>query len=369
MSAPAPRPYALVAELSHRCPLHCPYCSNPVELVRGSRELESATWARVLAEASDLGALQVLLTGGEPLLRPDLEAIVAAARERELYATLITSGVPLSSARLDALCRAGLDAVQLSFQAGDASGDAVAGARVHARKLEVAGWVKERDLPLTVNVVVHRHNVERIAEVIALAERLRADRLELATVQFVGFANANRSDLRPSAAALQRMRAEALAARERLAGRMEVVVVAPDERSDAPVACMDGWASRYIVVAPDGVVLPCHAARMLPLPFASVRERPLRWIWQESPAFQAFRGEAWMPDPCRTCERRAIDHGGCRCRAFLAWGDPAAPDPACTRAVPLAPPAAAAGPAVRRVNAGDRDVDDRAPVPLGVTRR
>ena len=350
-TAEAPRPVALVAELTHRCPLQCSYCSNPLELVRRSRELDGGAWARVLREAEELGVLQVLLSGGEPLLRPDLEGVVAAARERDLYTTLITSGIPLTRERLRALAGAGVDAVQLSFQGPDDSGDAVAGAPVHARKLEVAAWIKECGLPLTVNVVLHRQNVDRVGAIVALAERLGAERLELATVQFLGFGYANQEDLRPVRDALRRARAEALAATARLAGRMEVVLVAPDERSDAPVACMDGWGMRTMVVAPDGVVLPCHAARMLPLAFESVAARPLRWIWAESASFRAFRGTAWMPDPCRTCERRNVDHGGCRCRAFLAGGDPAGPDPACTRAVPLGSSAPRAPPTpVHRVN-------------------
>jgi PqqA peptide cyclase len=353
VNAPGPRPVALVAELTHRCPLHCPYCSNPVELVRRARELPGASWARVLGEAEELGVLQVLLTGGEPLLRPDLEEIVAAARARDLYATLITSGIPLAPERLRALADAGLDAVQLSFQGAEASGDAVAGVPVHARKLEAARWVKECGLPLTVNVVLHRGDVDEVPAVIALAERLGADRLELATVQYLGFAHANRAALRPPPDALLRARREALAARQRLAGRMEVALVAPDEETDTPTPCMEGWGRRTIVVAPDGVALPCHHARSLPLPFASVEERPLRWIWAESPGFRAFRGEAWMPEPCRSCDRRALDYGGCRCRAFLASGDPAAGDPACSRVAaavgPPAPPAPAQQP-VRRLN-------------------
>jgi PqqA peptide cyclase len=352
VSAVGARPVALVAELTHRCPLHCAYCSNPLELVGRATELDAPTWARVLGEAEELGVLQLLLTGGEPLLRPDLEEVVAAARSRELYTTLITSGVPLTLERLRELTRAGLDAVQLSFQGADASGDAIAGVAVHERKLEVAAWIKACDLPLTVNVVLHRADVDQVPALVALAERLGADRLELATVQYLGFAHANRAELRPSAEALRRVRAQALAARQRLAGRMEIVLVAPDEETDTPTPCMDGWGRRYIVVAPDGVALPCHHARRLPLAFESVRDRPLQWIWGESPAFRAFRGDAWMPEPCRSCDRRGIDHGGCRCRAFLATGDPAAPDPICSRviaagrgATPVAPTPA------RRVNA------------------
>lgn len=221
--------------------------------------------------------------------------------------------------------------MQLSFQAPDASGDVMAGAPTHARKLAAASWFREVALPLTVNVVLHRGNVDRVRELVALAEELGAHRLELATVQYLGFAYANRAALRPEPVALRSALSEAVRARERLGGRMEVAVVAPDERSETPGACMGGWGRGHLVVTPDGVALPCHAARMLPLDFPSVREHGVAWSWRASPAFQAYRGDAWMPEPCRSCELRAVDHGGCRCRAFLAWGDPAGPDPACVR--------------------------------------
>lgn len=335
MTVATPRPVALVAELTHSCPLRCAYCSNPVELVRRSLELPTEEWERVLVEAEELGVLQVLFTGGEPLLRPDLEDLVSIACARGLYSTLITGGVPLTRARVGRLARAGLDAVQLSFQRDDVSGDAIAGAAAHARKLAAAGWFREIPLPLTVNVVLHRGNVDRVAELVGLAERLGADRLELASVQYLEFAYANRADLRPDAAGLRAARAEALRARQRLAGRMEIALVAPDERTETPGACMGGWGQGHLVVTPDGIALPCHAARMLPLEFPSVRDRGVAWSWAGA-AFQAFRGEAWMPQPCRSCELRAVDRGGCRCRAFLAWGDPAGPDPACVR-VPAPP--------------------------------
>jgi pyrroloquinoline quinone biosynthesis protein E len=322
-------PYTLVAELTHRCPLACPYCSNPRELVRGNDELPTADWERVIDEAAALGVMQVHLTGGEPLARADLEAIARRARERRLYVNLVTSGVPLDRTRLDRLAPC-IDHVQLSVQdAEPASSDRVAGLASHYAKMRVAAWVKELGLPLTVNVVLHRANLDGVAHVVAMAERLGADRLELANVQLVSWALANVDALLPTRAQIDRARVVAAEARERLVGRMEVVFVLPDWHADRPRACMDGWGRRFVVVAPDGAVLPCHGARALPLSFESVRDAPLARIWSEGEALQAFRGEAWMPDPCRGCDRRAIDFGGCRCQAFALTGDANATDPAC----------------------------------------
>lgn len=325
-------PYTLVAELTHRCPLACPYCSNPLELVRGPAELSTAEWCRVVEEAAGLGVMQVHLTGGEPLARSDLEAVAAHARARGLYVNLVTSGIPLDEARLDALAPS-VDHVQLSVQDADPeASDRIAGLASHAAKMRVAGWVKARGLPLTVNVVLHRENLDRVEAVVAMAERLGADRLELANVQLVSWAHRNAAALLPTRSQIERARQVALAARERLAGRMEVVFVLPDWHADRPRACMDGWARRFVVVAPDGAVLPCHAARSLPLAFEGVREGPLDRIWREGAGLRAFRGEAWMAEPCRTCDRRAVDFGGCRCQAFALTGDAAATDPACALA-------------------------------------
>ena len=330
-----PRPYALVAELTHRCPLACAYCANPTTLVPRGDELDTDTWSRVLAEAAALGVLQVHLTGGEPLTRPDLEAIVAAARRAGLYTNLITSGVPLAPARLDALVASGLDAVQLSVQDVDAAAaDRMAGARVAARKLDVARWVKARGLPLTLNVVLHRENVDRVGELIALAERLDADRLELANAQYLGWALVNRAALLPTRAQVDAARTIARAARDRLRGRMEITLVLPDYHRPYPKACMDGWGRRYVVVTPSGRAQPCHLAGTIEgLTMPSVHDGSLAAAWIESAAFRAFRGDAWMPEPCRSCERRDVDFGGCRCQAFALTGDAAVTDPAC----PLAP--------------------------------
>jgi pyrroloquinoline quinone biosynthesis protein E len=325
------RPYTLVAELTYRCPLRCAYCSNPLDYARHRDELDTATWERVFGEAEELGVVQLNLTGGEPLVRDDLEALIARARELDLYTNLITSGIPLRRDRLARFRELGLDNVQISVQDVTAeAADRMAGLRAFERKLEVAGWVKELGFPLTVNTVLHRDNLDRTAEVIALAERLQADRLELANAQYLGWALANRAALLPSRDQLERARRVAGEARQRLRGRMEVLFVTPDYYADLPKACMDGWGRRFIVVSPGGLALPCHAAHTIPgLVFERVTARPLAEIWQRSAGFAAFRGEAWMPEPCRSCDRRGIDYGGCRCQAFHLTGDAAATDPVC----------------------------------------
>jgi PqqA peptide cyclase len=326
------RPYTLVAELTYRCPLQCLYCSNPLDYPRHREELDSDTWLRVFREAEAMGVVQVNLTGGEPLLRPDLEGLVDGARKLDLYTNLITSGVPLAFERLEHLRRLGLDNVQLSFQDVDAAAaDRMGGRGSLPQKLQVARWVKQLDLPLTINVVLHRANLARLPALIALAETLGADRLELANAQYLGWALRNRQALLPTRSQLTEARAVALAARERLRGRMEILFVTPDYYSERPKACMDGWGRRFIVLSPDGLVLPCHAAHTLPgLVFESVRQRSLPEIWASSPGLNAFRGDAWMPEPCRSCAFRLEDWGGCRCQAFHLTGNPAATDPACS---------------------------------------
>jgi len=325
------RPYTLVAELTYRCPLRCVYCSNPVDWSRHDAGLDTATWLRVFHEAEDLGVVQLNLTGGEPLIRGDLETLIEGARRLDLYTNLITSGIPLRRERLQRFRELGLDNVQLSIQdVIAAESDRIAGLACFERKLEVARWIKEIGFPLTLNVVLHRGNLERAAEVVALAEQLRADRLELANAQYLGWALVNRSALLPTREDLERARAVAAEARQRLRGRMEVLFVTPDYYTDQPKACMDGWGRRFIVVSPDGLALPCHAAHTLPgLTFDRVTARSLADIWHDSPAFEAFRGEEWMPEPCRSCERRSIDFGGCRCQAFQLTGSAASTDPTC----------------------------------------
>jgi len=334
MTAPAPRPWTLVAELTYACPLRCAYCSNPVGYERHRAELATDDWCRVFAEAEALGVMQLHLTGGEPLVRRDLEALVARARALGLYTNLVTSGLPLDRARLASLRDAGLDHVQLSIQAADKEvAERVAGVESFEHKLRVAAWIKELELPFTLNCVLHRANLDEVDAIVALAERLGADRLELANTQYLGWALANRARLLPSAEQIDEARHRAEDARRRLDGTMEILFVKPDYFGKYPRACMDGWARRFIVVSPDGLALPCHAAHTLPgLAFENVRARPLAEIWESSPGMQAFRGEDWMPEPCRSCDRRAIDFGGCRCQAYHLTGDAAATDPACVLA-------------------------------------
>jgi len=326
-----PRPYTLVAELTYRCPMACGYCSNPLDLARHAAELETADWIRVFAEAAGLGVLQANLTGGEPLVRGDLGELVAAAHAQQLYVNLITSGIPADGGRLAELVAAGLDSIQLSVQDVDPHGAAwIAGRDDLEAKLEVAEVARALGLPLTLNVVIHRGNIARVADFVALAEQIGAERLELANTQYLGWALANRDALLPARDEIERARAVAAAAAERLRGRIEILFVRPDYYADRPRACMDGWARRYIVVTPDGIVLPCHQATSIAgLAFENVRGRALQEIWNESPAMKRFRGEDWMPAPCRTCDERDADFGGCRCQAFALVGDAGATDPAC----------------------------------------
>jgi pyrroloquinoline quinone biosynthesis protein E len=328
-------PLGLLAELTHRCPLHCPYCSNPVELVSRSAELSTADWLAVLDAAGELGVLQVHLSGGEPLARPDLPVLAARARRLGCYTNLVTSGLGLSDAVAGELVRSGVDHVQLSVQDADPdNADRLAGARAHRLKQRAAAAVKRAGLPLTVNVVLHRHNITGVGAIIGLAERFGADRLELANVQYYGWALRNRAALMPTREQLAEAEPVVRRARQRLAGRMDIVHVVADYHEARPKPCNYGWGSRQLTVAPNGDVLPCPAATAIPwLPVENVRRTPLARIWYDSPAFNAFRGTAWMREPCRSCPRSTEDFGGCRCQAYLLTGDAAATDPAC----PLSP--------------------------------
>jgi pyrroloquinoline quinone biosynthesis protein E len=325
------RLYTLIAELTYLCPLRCVYCSNPTDLANHPDKLATSDWLRVFREAAELGALQLNLSGGEPLLRRDLEELVAGAHALEFYSNLITSGLPLTRERLERLRDAGLSSVQVSLQDTRTSeSDRIAGRESFAQKLEVMSWVKELGLPLTLNIVLHRQNLSRVADMVALAERMNVDRLELANTQYLAWALTNRSALLPSRAQLDAARDVARGARERLKGRMELLFVLPDYYSDRPKACMSGWGKRYLLVSPDGLALPCHLAHTLKgLSFENVQEHSLTEIWHHSTAFNAFRGEGWLSEPCRSCERRTIDFGGCRCQAFHLTGDAALTDPAC----------------------------------------
>jgi pyrroloquinoline quinone biosynthesis protein E len=325
------RPYTLIAEITYRCPLACPYCSNPMDLRAHGAELDAETWCRVLGEAEELGVMQVHFTGGEPLARKDLETMVARARQLGLYSNLVTSGVPLARERLEKLAEAGVDHVQVSLQSARADrAKEIAGYDGHAQKLDVMRWVKELGLPLTLNAVLHRANLDEVDELVALAEEIGADRLELANTQYVAWALANRDALLPTREQIDEAAKKADAHRERLKGRIDVLFVKPDYFRATPRACMDGWARRFVHMTPDGLVLPCHAATSIKtLTFESARDKSLAEIWRDSPALNAFRGDAWMPEPCRSCDRREVDFGGCRCQAFALTGDAAATDPAC----------------------------------------
>src|SRR5436853_350056 len=328
----APRPYALLAELSHRCPLHCPYCSNPTH-ARNDGELTTDEWHRVLREATELGVLQVGFSGGEPLVRRDLAELVRGAREAELYPNLITSGVGLDKSRASELREAGLDSVQLSFQSDDAElGDEIAGARAHQRKLAAASFIRAAGIPLSLNFVIHRRNINRLPQMIGLAEALGAERVELANVQFYGWAFLNRAALLPTREQVARARDVATAAKARLAGKIDIFYVLPDYYETRPKPCLNGWGQRYLTVNPIGDVLPCPtASSAIPdLRFENVRARGLVWIWRESESFTRFRGTAWMPEPCRGCPQREIDFGGCRCEAGCMTGNAANTDPVCT---------------------------------------
>jgi len=329
---PLASPLGLLAELTHRCPLGCPYCSNPLALDRREAELSTETWARVFREAAALGVLQVHLSGGEPAARRDLVDIVAAAHAAGLYTNLITSAVGLTVKMLGALCDAGLDHVQISIQDSEpASADRIAGYEgAYERKRAIAAEVVRLGLPLTVNAVMHRANIDRLAQMVELALALQAGRVEIAHVQYYGWAVKNRAALMPTPDQVERASREVEDLRRRHQGRIVIDAVVPDYHARYPKPCLGGWGRRSLNVTPSGRVLPCHAAEVIPgLEFWSVRDHGLAAIWRNSPAFQAFRGIGWMTEPCRSCLRREQDFGGCRCQAFMLTGDARAADPVC----------------------------------------
>jgi pyrroloquinoline quinone biosynthesis protein E len=323
---------SLLCEITYRCNLQCPYCYNPVALQRYRGELSTQEWCAILRDAAELGIVQAHFSGGEPTLRRDLSTLVGAASRAGIYTNLITQGTFLGDALLDELLAQGLDHIQISIQAPEALlADRIAGTIVHEKKLDALRRVRERDVALTMNCVLHALNHDAIGEVIALAERLGLARLELANVQFYGWAYRNRAALMPTPAQVRNGEAVVAAARERLNGIMEIVYVLPDYFGEFPKPCMNGWGSQFITVTPNGDVLPCPAASAIEgLRFENVRERPLAEIWNHSDAFERYRGTGWMPEPCKSCERRELDWGGCRCQAFLLTGDAAATDPACS---------------------------------------
>ena len=324
-------PLWLLLELTYRCPLHCVFCYNPTEFARTGAELPTAEWIRVLREARALGAVQLGLSGGEPLEREDLEIIVAEAHALGYYINLITSGVGLSEARCAALKTAGLDHIQLSFQDSTRElNDFLSSTRTFELKAKVAALIRAHDYPMVLNVVLHRLNIDHVGEILEMAERLGAQYVELANTQYYGWAWLNRQQLLPSRAQVARAEAVTQRFRERVAGKIQVYFVVPDYFERRPKACMGGLGSVFLGIAPDGTALPCHAARMLPnLELPSVLSADLRAIWYDSEAFNRFRGEAWMKEPCRSCPERVQDFGGCRCQAYLMTGDATNTDPVC----------------------------------------
>ena len=338
MTSTIPNPLALIAELTHRCPLHCVYCSNPLELQSRTSELSAEIWSRVFKEAAEAGVLQADFTGGEPLARPDIVTLVRAARSAGLYVNLISSGLPLDEAKLAALVEAGLDHFQLSFQgAREETANEISGTKSHAQKLRVLDWLRQHRVAVTLNFVIHGRNIDQLEEMLALAESSCATRIEFANVQYYGWAFANRENLLPTRVQLDQSLTLIKREQERLQGRIRVEYVVSDYYAKYPKPCMGGWGRKLMVITPRGDALPCHAAQVISgLAFENVKDRSLREIWEHSAAFQKFRGEAWMQEPCKTCDRRELDFGGCRCQALLLAGDAAATDPVCCLA-PLRP--------------------------------
>ncbi|HEY6945094.1 MAG TPA: pyrroloquinoline quinone biosynthesis protein PqqE [Candidatus Acidoferrum sp.] len=327
-------PLALVAELTHRCPLHCVYCSNPLELQPRTSELSTETWSRVFTEAAEAGVLQADFTGGEPLARPDIVNLVRSARAAGLYVSLITSGLPMDEAKLETLVQAGLDHFQMSFQgAREETANDISGTKSHQHKLRVLQWLKRYRIGITLNFVIHRRNIDELEEMLAIVEESGAGCVEFASVQYYGWAFANREKLLPTRQQLDYCVERLKHAEEELEGRTRILFVVPDYYAKFPKPCVGGWGRKLMLITPTGDALPCHAAPIIPgLKFENVKNRSLREIWEHSEAFQKFRGEDWMQERCKSCDRRAQDFGGCRCQAMLLAGDAAATDPVCSLA-------------------------------------
>ena len=327
-------PLALVAELTHRCPLHCVYCSNPRELQSRSSELPTEVWARVFKEAAEAGVLQADFTGGEPLVRPDIAELIRIARSSGLYVSLITSGLPLDEVKLEFLMQAGLDHFQLSFQgAREETASDISGTKSHQQKLRVLEWLKRYRIGLTLNFVIHRRNIGELDEMLAIVEKSGAGCVEFASVQYYGWAFSNRENLLPTCQQLDYCVERLKRAEKELQGKTRILFVVPDYYAKYPKPCVGGWGRKLMLITPSGDALPCHAAPIIPgLKFENVKNRSLREIWEHSEAFQRFRGEDWMQEPCKSCHRRAQDFAGCRCQAMLLAGDAAATDPVCSLA-------------------------------------
>jgi pyrroloquinoline quinone biosynthesis protein E len=350
MTHRTPTPLALVAELTHRCPLHCVYCSNPLELSKRSAELSTEEWSRIFHEAAALGVLQADFTGGEPLARPDIVELVRAARAAGLYVSLISSGLPLDEGKLKQLAEAGLDHFQLSFQgAREETANEISGTRTHLQKQRVLEWLKSFRIGVTLNFVIHRRNIQELEEMLRMVEEYQPGSVEFASVQYYGWALANRENLLPTREQLAHCVETLKQAEERLKGKTRVVFVVPDYYARYPKPCVGGWGRKLMLISPDGSAMPCHAANVIPeLRFENVKEKSLQEIWEHSASFEKFRGEDWMQEPCKSCERRHQDFGGCRCQALLLAGDAQATDPVCS----LAPTRTKVDAILRSINEG-----------------
>ncbi|MEN8777991.1 MAG: pyrroloquinoline quinone biosynthesis protein PqqE [Glaciecola sp.] len=334
LKADVNNPLWLLAELTYDCPLHCPYCSNPVQMTERKDECDTETWKKVLSEAREMGAVQLGFSGGEPLLRKDLEVLVAHASELGFYTNLITSGIGLTEKRIKGLKEAGLDHIQLSFQAANADENDLIGNKRHSfeQKLAVAKLVKQYDYPMVLNFCLTRQNIDKIDDVLALSCELGGDFVELATVQYYGWAYLNRDHLLPTKAQLETAEATVNAFRNTQGDdEPKFIFVTPDYYETRPKACMNGWATTFLTVTPDGSALPCHSAKILPLTFPNVKESSLEKIWHEDFSFNKFRGLDWLPSPCRDCDEKEKDFGGCRCQAFMLTGDMHKTDPVCDK--------------------------------------
>ncbi len=325
-------PRWLLAELTYSCPLQCPYCANPIGFAGIKNELSTEDWLRVLEEARAMGAVQLGLSGGEPLVRQDLAVLVRRARQLGYYSNLITSGYGMTEDRILELKEAGLDHIQVSIQSPEKNlNDELAGTESYEHKKEVARLVKKHGYPMVLCVVIHRRNIHQMREILEMAVELGADYLELANTQYYGWAHLNRDQLLPTKEQFEEAEAIAQEYKERLKGKMKIYYVVPDFYEDRPKACMNGWGTTFLTIAPDGTALPCHSARELPgLNLPNVRDMSVQDIWVKSEAFNFFRGFEWMKEPCRSCPEKAKDFGGCRCQAYLLTGDMTNADPVCS---------------------------------------
>ena len=324
-------PLWLLAELTYKCPLHCVFCYNPLDYTKHGKELDTDDWLRVLREGRAMGAIQLGLSGGEPLMRDDLEIIIAEARKLGYYSNLITSGVGLNETRIKAFKEAGLDHIQLSFQDSTREmNDFLSSTKTFELKSRVAKLIKDYDYPMVLNCVLHRLNIDHVGEILEMAEKLGAEYVELANTQYYGWGFENRDQLMPTKEQLVRAEEITNRFRQKMGDRMRIFFVVPDYYENRPKPCMNGWGSVFLTVTPDGTALPCHAARMLPgLKFPNVRDMSIEEVWYGSEGFNRYRGDEWMKEPCRTCPEKTKDFGGCRCQAFLLTGDPANADPVC----------------------------------------